>query len=179
MRIIGGLAKKKKLISIEGAVRPTSDRIKETLFNLLGNMKDKTFLDLFAGTGNIGIEALSRGATSAFFVEKSDSLCNIIQKNLRITNFENSAIILRKDVFKNMFTFLKSKNLSFHIVFADPPYEMGMVKKIFEKFDVHILKKNGIFALQHSKRESPEPESTRSVKIGDTNISLFEKSNLI
>jgi 16S rRNA (guanine966-N2)-methyltransferase len=178
MRIIGGLAKKKKLISIKGTIRPTSDRIKETLFNLLNDIEGSIFLDLFAGTGNIGIEALSRGASRVFFVEKSTSLCNIILENLRITNFEDRATILRKDVFQDLFTFLKKKDLSFHTIFADPPYERGMVKRVFKIFDPLILKRNGIFALQHSIREYPQLESARTVKIGDTAISLFEASKL-
>ena len=103
MRIIGGTAKKKKLLSRTDIVRPTSDIIKETLFNLVGDIEGAYFLDLFAGTGNVGIEALSRGAASVIFVEKSYELCRIINKNLKITEFVGRGKVVKKEVKRNLF----------------------------------------------------------------------------
>ena len=174
MRIIGGIAKKKKLISPISSVRPTSDRIKETLFNLLGDIKETIFLDLFAGTGNIGIEAISRGASSAYFVEKSSGLCNIIKKNLRATAFEQKGTVLNREVKKSLFHLFRKKDIFFNTIFADPPYEKGMVKKLFSFIELNLLTEDGYFVLQHSLREKPDLEPVRVIKIGDTLLSFFD-----
>ncbi len=175
MRIIGGIAKKKKLISSASSVRPTSDRIKETLFNLLGDIKETNFLDLFAGTGNIGIEAISRGASFAYFVEKSSGLCNIIKENLRATAFEQKGTVLQKEVNKNLLHLFRKKDIFFNTIFADPPYEKGMVKKLFDLIELELLTEHGCFVLQHSLREKSELKPDRVIKIGDTLLSFFER----
>lgn len=177
MRIIGGIAKKRKLISPKESARPTSDRIKETLFDVLGNIEGKTFLDLFAGTGNVGIEAISRGAFLVYFVEKSHRICKLIKKNLKLTGFERKAKVLEKEVTKNLFKVFKGRGSIFDIVFADPPYEKGIVKKIFNNFDFGILTEDGIFVLQHSVREETDDRAKRVVRIGDTLLSFFERKN--
>ncbi|TET17859.1 MAG: 16S rRNA (guanine(966)-N(2))-methyltransferase RsmD [Candidatus Cloacimonadota bacterium] len=174
MRVIGGSAKKQKLITGYETVRPTSDTIKETLFNLLGDLKQTYFLDLFAGTGNIGIEALSRGAASAIFVEKSVSLCKIIRQNLKLTHFDEKSSVLRREVTKSLFENFLDKCFIFDIVFADPPYEKGMIKKLFECFDNSIISNDGVLIVQHSIREKPLRKPSRELKIGDTNLSFFE-----
>lgn len=176
MRVIGGKAKNKKLISGYDNVRPTSDRIKETLFNLLGNIKGTYFLDLFAGTGNIGIEAISRGTASVCFVEKSFNLCKTIKENLRLTCFEQKGRVFNKEVNKNLFSFFKNKCFIFDVIFADPPYEKGIVKKIFDIIDFDIVPKDGIFVLQHSVREKVNNKAIREVQIGDTLLSFYERN---
>ena len=177
MRVIGGVAKRKKLVSCKGSVRPTTDRIKETLFNLLGDIEGKHFLDLFAGTGSIGIEAASRGASSVYFVEKSYSLCKIIKENLILTGFKQKGNVFQKELKKNLFKTFKDKGICFDIIFADPPYEKGIVKELFNIIDFDIIEEGGFFVLQHSIREKGVISPKREVKIGDTLLSFYERNN--
>lgn len=177
MRIIGGTAKKRKLLSRSDIVRPTSDRIKETLFNILGDIKEAYFLDLYAGTGNIGIEALSRGASHTFFVENSFDLCKIIKENLQITGFRQNGRVLKRKVTKNLFNTFLNKCLIFDVVFADPPYEEGIIKDLFRCIDFNIVAKDGLFVVQHSIRETPRFRARRTIKIGDTVLSFYDKIN--
>ncbi len=123
MRVIAGKAKRIKLKTIEGLeTRPTTDRIKETLFNMIQPMLiDSNFLDLFSGSGAIGIEALSRGAKSAVFVENNKNSVNCIRENLVATNLMQHTEVMHMDVCSAM-TSLDSKGKSFDIIFMDPPY---------------------------------------------------------
>lgn len=175
MRVIGGSAKKRKLVSGYDAVRPTSDTIKETLFNLLGDLRGAYFLDLFAGTGSVGIEALSRGAESCIFVERSNDLSKVIKENIRITGFQEKGHVLRKDVNKKLFQDFLDKCFIFDVVFADPPYEKGMIKQFFDTIDMSIIANGGILVVQHSVREKTKWKPYKETKIGDTVLSLFER----
>ncbi len=175
MRVIGGSAKKRKLVSGYDAVRPTSDAIKETLFNLLGDLRGAYFLDLFAGTGSVGIEALSRGAESCIFVEKSHDLSKVIRENIKITSFQGKAHVLRKEVNKQLFQSFLDKCFVFDVVFADPPYEKGMLKQFFETIDISVIANGGLLVVQHSIREKTTWKPYRDTKIGDTILSLFER----
>jgi 16S rRNA (guanine966-N2)-methyltransferase len=175
MRVIGGSAKKRKLVSGYDAVRPTSDAIKETLFNLLGDLRGTYFLDLYAGTGSVGIEALSRGAESCIFVEKSRDLSKVIRENIKITGFQEKGHVVRKDVDKKLFRTFLDKCFVFDVVFADPPYEKGMIKHLFEIIDMSIIAVGGILVVQHSIRENTKWKPSRETKTGDTVLSLFER----
>ena len=128
MRVIAGSARHLMLKTVPGTgTRPTTDRIKETLFNIL---RDETegavFLDLFAGSGAIGIEALSRGAKSAVFVDSSAACCACIKENLRFTHLEDRALVIRRDVLSALKTLPGGE--PFSIVFMDPPYGQGLEK---------------------------------------------------
>ncbi|MCD8348202.1 MAG: 16S rRNA (guanine(966)-N(2))-methyltransferase RsmD [Lachnospiraceae bacterium] len=126
MRVIAGKARRIPLKTIEGdATRPTTDRIKETLFNILQNdLYEIRFLDLFAGSGGIGIEALSRGASFACFVDQSRAAANCIRENLKFTRLEAQAEVLICDVR----TALERLNGQppYQIIFMDPPYGKGL-----------------------------------------------------
>lgn len=175
MRVIGGSAKKRKLVSGYDAVRPTSDVIKETLFNLLGDLRGSYFLDLYAGTGSVGIEALSRGAESCIFVERSHELSKVIRENIKITGFLEKGHIVRKEVNKALFQSFLDKCFIFDVVFADPPYEKGMIKQFFDTIDMSIIANGGLLVLQHSVREKTKWKPYREAKVGDTILSLFER----
>jgi len=179
MRIIGGDAKRKRLISYNDIARPTASRIKETLFNLVGNVKGLYFLDLYAGTGNIGIEAISRGAEAVCFVEKAPELCKIIRKNLKTTGFEERGRIFRHQVTGSLFKLFKKKLFIFDIVFADPPYESGQISRLMNCIDFSIIDREGIFVVQHSVREKIKKRANRVVKIGDTLLSIFERQSYV
>ena len=120
MRVISGLAKGKKLQTLSGEMtRPTSDRIKEAIFSVIQfEINGKKFLDLFSGSGQMGIEAISRGAASSTFVESSKEAFNIIKSNLKLTNLQDKAKMFNMD----SFLFLKNNTDKFDIVYLDPPY---------------------------------------------------------
>ena len=101
--------------------RPTSDFLREALFNLLGSMQDKTFLDLFAGSGSVGLEAASRGAQGVFFIEKNKHLVEVIKKNIQTCCLDKNCRIIAGDIEFGLRDLFKKK-YEFDIIFADPPY---------------------------------------------------------
>lgn len=129
MRVIAGKARHLKLRTMEGMnTRPTTDRIKETLFNMLSfHVEGSRFLDLFSGSGAIGIEALSRGAKEAVFVENNRKAAGCIRDNLKFTHLEEGAWLMEKDVMSAL-RMLEDKGKAFDYIFMDPPYG-----KLFEK----------------------------------------------
>lgn len=152
MRVISGSAKGLKLISPEGLdTRPTTDRIKETLFNIImPYIYDADFLDIFSGSGAIGIEALSRGAKSATFIENSLDNIQLIKKNLKLAKLEQKANIIHKDF---LVALNQISNKKFGLIFMDPPYCKNFVEtallKIVEK---DLLSNDGIIICeQHIK----------------------------
>lgn len=131
MRVIAGIAKSLPLKTPQGMeTRPTTDRIKETLFNIIQNyLADAVFLDLFSGSGGIGIEALSRGCRKCYFVDNDAKAVECIKSNVHFTKMEEKSVILKQDVFGSLNTF------SFppvEVVFMDPPYHCGLEKKVLE-----------------------------------------------
>jgi len=161
MRVIAGRAGGVRLVSPKSGVRPTMDRVKAAIFSSLGEMvMGARVLDLFAGTGGLGIEALSRGADSAVFVDEDRQSISAIEKNLTKTGFR--ARVRQQDVFG----FLKTAGPEkFRIIFADPPYEKmksgeRFTEKLLEnEYLLKLLEHDGIFVLE--KRPSEKVPSTR------------------
>jgi 16S rRNA (guanine966-N2)-methyltransferase len=155
MRIIGGEAKGRTLHFPSGSKeRPTSDFIRETLFNLLGSLQDKTFLDLFAGSGSVGLEAASRGAQDVYFVEKNKHLVEVIKKNIQTCCLDIKCRIIAGDIESGLHNLFRKK-YEVDIIFADPPYNrklVGTTLKFLSKYN--ILKKDGIIVIQHSIKET-------------------------
>ena len=137
MRVIAGSARRLVLKTAGGEkTRPTTDRIKETLFNILQpELPGCRFLDLFAGSGGIGIEALSRGADMAVFVEKDRTAARCIRENLRTTRLEDRAQLLVTDVFRALEDLPGPYPYDF--IFMDPPYNQGIEKKVLEALRDH------------------------------------------
>ncbi len=127
MRVISGAAKGRRLLSLEsGDIRPTTDRVKEAVFSSIQfELEGRRFLDLFAGSGQMGIEALSRGAESALFVDSSERSIKVINENIRSTGFEKKARVVRSDAL----SFLNSSRDTFDIAFLDPPYYGDLLNK--------------------------------------------------
>jgi 16S rRNA (guanine(966)-N(2))-methyltransferase RsmD len=181
MRIISGTSKGRKLATPKGSsVRPTSDRVKESIFNILGGeVEGKTVLDLFAGTGNLGIEALSRGATKAVFVEKGWQALRLIRQNLLQCGMIEHAEIISKDALRSI-GFLNQRGDSFDLILMDPPYEKGLIQRILNKLHAHpIYRDDSILVIEHGRRESlPEQlrdwELIRQRRIGDTVVSFLK-----
>ena len=180
MRIISGTWRGRKLVTPRShTLRPTSDRVKESLFNILrGGMEGNVVLDLFAGTGSLGIEALSRGAKKAIFVEKGREALQLIQKNLIQLGLEERSEILPKDV-NRAIGILKQRGECFDLIMMDPPYEKGLIQRTLMKLNSHqIYHKESILVIEHNRRE-PLPRILdgwnliRERRIGDTVISFL------
>lgn len=155
MRIITGSAKGIRLNAPRGLeTRPTTDRVKESVFNILGDIVvDAQILDIFAGTGNLGLEALSRGATAAVFIDSSIESIKIIKDNAQRTKLIEQTEIYRNDVIRALDRFVETSR-SFDLIFCDPPYNKGLVEIVLEKIENNsILKPKGILVIEHSKHE--------------------------
>lgn len=128
MRVISGLARGRRLESLEGNdVRPTTDKVKEAVFNIIQfNLEGRRFLDLFAGSGQMGIEAISRGARQSVFVDQSRRSINVIRNNIAATGFEDKALIVNRDAL----SFLATNSEKFDIAFLDPPYSTGVLQSV-------------------------------------------------
>lgn len=179
MRVISGSAKGRRLKAPPGRlVRPTSDLVKESLFNLLRvDWESSRILDLFAGSGALGIEALSRGAREALFVERDPVAIRLLVENLEACRVADMARVVRANVLR----FLSGNRAkeTFDVVFADPPYDLGLGEaslKAVEKGG--WMRPQGIMALEHSKREQVPARCGRLVKLddrlyGDTRLSIY------
>lgn len=127
MRVITGIARGRRLETLEGEdVRPTTDRIKEAVFSIIQfETEGRAFLDLFAGSGQMGIEALSRGAKTAYFVDNSRKSVETVKKNLKTVKLESDAKVLQMD----FHSFLSMNSQRFDIAFIDPPYKTGVLQE--------------------------------------------------
>jgi 16S rRNA (guanine(966)-N(2))-methyltransferase RsmD len=180
MRIISGTSKGKRLATPKSqALRPTSDRVKESIFNILGGVVEgKVVLDLFAGTGNLGIEALSRGAQKTFFVEKGSAAIRLIKKNLYQCRFMGHIEIIPKDV-NRAIGILYQRGEIFDLIMMDPPYQKGLIQRTLDKLQSHKIYHNDtILMIEHDRRE-PLPTISdawkliRQRRIGDTVVSFL------
>ena len=180
MKIIGGYAKGRKIYLPKGVqFRPTADRTKESLFNILPSMEEKVFLDLFAGTGNIGLEAMSRGAVKAVFVEKNALLAGAIRENLNRCGFNGKYELIVSTVEKGIRLLARRKE-QFDIIFADPPYMKGFIQKTLNLLgEFSLISGNGIVVMEHSYREEFERDNGKIIPVdqrryGDAMITFFE-----
>lgn len=166
MRVIAGSARRTQLRTLEGPdTRPTTDRIKETLFNILAPyLYDCVFLDLFAGSGGIGIEALSRGGMEAVFVEKNPKAVACIKENLRRTHLERKAMTISSDVMRALYRLEGEKQ--FDYIFMDPPYGRELERKALEYLaDSSLLAEQGTIIVEASKETSFEYVQTLGFSI--------------
>jgi pantetheine-phosphate adenylyltransferase/16S rRNA (guanine(966)-N(2))-methyltransferase RsmD len=181
LRIIAGSARGARLVSVPSGVRPTSDRVREAVFNSLGQFFDGgEVLDLYAGTGTLGIEALSRGYDRATFIEKNGRATRAIRENLARARLSDRGVVLRGDV-AEMLDRLVLEERKFHLIFADPPYrmpprEIGSV--LLERLTA-LLTSNGRLVVESG--DPPPTRTTESLKgatrrYGDTLITFLERS---
>jgi 16S rRNA (guanine966-N2)-methyltransferase len=185
MRIIGGKGRGRRLyIPRTASFRPTADRIKETFFNIIGFVDGKSFLDLFAGSGSMGLEALSRGAFKALFVENNRVLAEAISRNIAACGFGGNGEILTLD-YITAIRHLAKRSDAFDILFADPPYEKGFVSLTLEHLgNGSLMAKGGLLAVQHSVREAATVDESGQLVLtdrrqyGDTVLSFFKKRDL-
>ncbi len=155
MRIIGGQFRGKKLHGFRGKeIRPTSDRLRESIFNIIHkHVRNATVLDLYAGTGALGVEALSRGARSAMFIDNHKPSLALIQRNIEACGLENKTKIYYWNIEKNL-NCLCSSNSLFNLVFMDPPYAKGLVKiSLLNLSKTRMLTSNACIVVEHTPRE--------------------------
>ena len=154
MKIGAGAARGRNIVVPGGGrLRVTTDRVKEALFNILGSLEGCRFLDIFAGSGSVGIEALSRGAGNAVFIENNPRHVKTIKDNLLRCGFASGYEILAISCDKGLAALSDGKRM-FDVVFADPPYEKGLVAKSLERIGAAgIIEPGGIVIVEHSVRE--------------------------
>ncbi len=180
MRIIGGKAKGRVVATLKNNdIRPTGAKVREALFNILAAyIEDSVFLDGFAGSGAVGIEALSRGAEKCVFLDVNPASIDIIRKNIKSMAFEDISIVIKD----NFFNFIKQNKYIFDIIFLDPPYAMDGVRDIVIKIQqADILKMNGLLVIEHDsgiELETCEKMTLiKQKKYSDTTISIYERTN--
>lgn len=189
MRISAGELKGRKigskkvfgLVTKHGALRPTSSKVRESIFNIIGGfIKGSIFVDLYAGTGAVGMEAMSRGANTVYFVEADKKRAELIEKTLEGCGCRSKANIVRRNA-SDFIRKATTDRLKFDIVFLDPPYYSGELEDILSlPANGEILKDEGIIIAEHlSKKRLPDEIGKliqkKAYKYGDTMLTLFGK----
>ncbi len=182
MRVISGTARGRKLKEPEGhAIRPTTDMVKESVFNIIQfDIEGRRVLDLFAGTGQLGIEALSRGAASAVFVDASTDAVRLVRDNIKHLGFEDKATVLKSDAV----AFLKNGG-KFDVIFLDPPYDTGLLEKVLRNLiEFDMLKENGIIICETNvERQLPDArfpyKKGKEYRYGKIKVALYIKNSQI
>ena len=175
MRVISGKYKGKNLIGFDiDGTRPTMDRVKESLFGIIQNyIKDSVVLDLFAGSGSLGIEALSNGASSCYFFDNNIELINIIKKN----TIDMNGVHIMKSDYKNSLELLKNSNIKFDIIFLDPPYKLNLINDCLERINNYsLLNKDGIIDCEYEKENinTEYLDLIKEKKYGSKNIKIYK-----
>jgi len=180
MRVIAGKFKGRKLASAKDSdIRPATDRVKETVFNTLQNkfsFEDAAVLDVFAGTGSLGIEAMSRGAAHVDFVDSAEQALHLLRDNIARLQCESLCTVIKADAIG----FIETTAKQFDLIFADPPYAFPGTASIPEKiFGRNLLKKKGLLIIEHSKStdfpESSPYQLEARKEFGQTIVSFFSE----
>ena len=183
MRVISGILKGRNIegFTIDGT-RPTMDRVKESIFGIIqNNIKNSICLDLFAGSGSLGIEAISNGADKCYFVDKNIDVIKVLNKN--INNFKiNDKSIIIKDDYTNALNDFKMQNIKFDIIFLDPPYNMHILNDVMNYIvKNNLLNENGIIVCEVDNEYLDDINSLKlikSKKYGSTYVYIY-KNNYI
>jgi 16S rRNA (guanine966-N2)-methyltransferase len=183
LRIIAGAFRGRKLHAPKSnSIRPTADRVREAIFNILADeVIDARVLDLFAGTGALGLEALSRGAIQAIFIDQSSEAVRLIQDNIRVCGVQHQVQVIHKPILQAL-SRLPARGLvppPFHLVFVDPPYGTGLALQILPRLvDYSILAEGSLAVVEHRYTEkTPDAwrgwSKARERRYGDTVVSFF------
>jgi 16S rRNA (guanine966-N2)-methyltransferase len=181
MRVIGGVYRGRRLRTVGGlAVRPTSDRLRETLFNILApRIVGSRFLDICAGSGAVGIEALSRGAIEVTFIDRSRAACNVIGSNLNALGITSNATTVNRDA-ASALKHLEHESARFDVVYFDPPYASEIYGQVLKQLGSGVLLSPGaIVIVEHLAKTHHEPEYDklrvlREVKQGESALAFYE-----
>lgn len=179
MRVITGTARGRNLLTLPGEdVRPTTDRVKEAMFSIIQfEVEGSQVLDLFAGSGQLGIEALSRGAVYVTFVDSAKESIECVKENLRKTNLKTNSCVVQTDAF----SFLRTSAGKFDIAFIDPPYSQGLIQKALPLVSSR-MNDNGVIICEHPYgEEMPEKagdfELYREYKYGKLALTVYRKKD--
>ena len=183
LRVVAGVQKGRQLKQpVSPGLRPTSARVKEALFSIIADLvPNAQVLDLYAGTGALGLEALSRGAQEVVFVENQESSINVLRENIQDCSLTECYTIITEDVE----TFLTNPSspydtTTFDLVFADPPYEISNLESLLSKLDAaQRVTRNGVVVLEHFKKTSlplqtGRLQQSRQSRYGDTMLSFYQ-----
>ena len=180
MRIITGTARGKKLKTLDGErVRPTPDRVKEALFNIIQfDLQERRILDLFAGSGQLGLEALSRGAREAVFVDSSRESVNAVEENIAATGFGNKARVVNQ----SFDSYLSRESERFDIALLDPPYRAGLLQQALP-LTAAVMNSGGTIVCEHpSDEELPlsagDFEKVRSYRYGKILLTVYRHKDV-
>ncbi|MEW6211484.1 MAG: 16S rRNA (guanine(966)-N(2))-methyltransferase RsmD [Acidobacteriota bacterium] len=183
LRVIAGKYKGRRLRAPSGLdVRPTSDQLRETLFNIISSrIEGSLFLDICAGSGAVGIEALSRGAESATFIEVGRRACFALEENLRSLGISDQAEIINRDAAAALKK-LASTNRQFDLVFFDPPYASPLYSKVMAMLaSLDLIAPDGIAVVEHRAKSAIEDcgelIAYRQVKQGESALTFFRRSD--
>ncbi|MBP2240009.1 16S rRNA (guanine(966)-N(2))-methyltransferase RsmD [Cytobacillus eiseniae] len=182
MRVVSGTRKGKQLKAVPGhSTRPTTDKVKEAIFNMVGPyFEGGVCLDLFAGSGGLGIEALSRGADKAIFVDRDGKAIQTIHENVKICEFEDQSEIFRNDAERALKAILK-RELTFHRIFLDPPYKKQQLLKLLEFIQAEdLLEEDGLIICEHGSEIVLPPivgqlVQRKQEKYGMIAITIYER----
>jgi 16S rRNA (guanine966-N2)-methyltransferase len=178
LRVTGGILRSRKILVPAGReARYTSSKARAAIFNLIGDVEKYDVLDLFAGSGSLSIEALSRGARRAVCVEKERRMAEAIKENLRRLGLDKDCVVLNMDVIYAL-PALSKRGDTFDLILMDPPYDRGYVSATLDLLKTQTICRDGsLLVLEHSKREQlpgfVDPGSVRSRFYGDTAVSLI------
>jgi 16S rRNA (guanine966-N2)-methyltransferase len=182
LRVIGGEFKGRKLASIRGReIRPTADRVREALFNILGTRPlDARVLDLFAGTGALGIEALSRGSQTAVFVENAAPALSAIHKNIAACRLESRTKVIRWDIRHNLQVLTPYRGI-FDLIFIDPPYRRDMIRPVLgHLIQSRLPSSEALIVVEHDPSEIIDPppgfDLVDQRRYGQTLLSFLDSS---
>lgn len=183
MRVIAGKAKGCPLKAVPGmSTRPTTDKVKEAIYSMIGPyFEGGNVLDLFAGTGGMGIEALSRGMDKGIFVDIEKKSIDVIRFNLERARLSQLAEVFRNDAERALFA-LHKREFQFDLIILDPPYSQHVIPKLLSIIsELNLLANNGLIVLEYAKNtqviieERYQMEQIKHVEYGDTTVTILEK----
>ena len=180
MKVISGFLKGRKIegYNIEGT-RPTMDRVKESVFGMIQDyIKGSIVLDLFAGSGQLGIEAISNGAKLCYFIDNNTEVIKILNKNITNLKIKENSKILLSDWKKSLNDFA-NQNIKFDLIFIDPPYDYDVYEKILEKVsNLNLLNKDGLIILEHHNLKLKDKYNDLTLykqkKYGNKSVNIYK-----
>lgn len=182
MKVISGILKGRNIegYTIDGT-RPTMDRVKESLFAMIqDNIKDSIVLDLFAGSGQLGIEAISNGAKLCYFIDHNNEVIKVLNKNITNLNIKDKSKVILSD-WKKFLNESSEKNIKFDLIFVDPPYDYDVYEKILEKVStLNLLNSNGLIILEHHNLKLKDKYNNlilyKEKKYGNKSVNIYKNN---
>lgn len=182
MKVISGKLKGRNIegYNIEGT-RPTMDRVKESLFAIIqSNIKNNNVLDLFAGSGQLGIEAISNGANTCYFIDNNKEVIKVLNKNISNLNIKSNSKVILSD-WKKALNDFSNQNIKFDLIFVDPPYDYNVYERILDKVSsLNLLTENGLIILEHANLKLRDSYNNLTLykqkKYGSKSVNIYKNN---